>query len=165
MFRWLTVIVALAAGGLFAATAGAGSAVRKCQTSDFKLSAGLAGAALGHYRQTVRLRNISRSTCAVTGWFKVELLNAHGRVLRSREQRITNDYFGTSPKPTVALGTGDSASFAIDTVAPETSCPYSKTVALTPPGGRGSQRLAMEVLACATFAVLPTQRDNKAFRP
>lgn len=157
--------VALLAGSLFAASAGAGSGVRQCQTADFKATAGRSGAALSHYRQTVRLRNVSHSTCVVSGWFTVRLLAAGGQVLSSREQKLTSDYFGTSPKPAVELATGASASFAIDTVAPATTCPYSKSVALTAPGGHGSTKLALSVLACASFSVLPVQPDGNAFAP
>lgn len=158
------MIIGLLAGGVFAASAGAGT-TRQCQTADFNVSAGQRGSALSHYRQTVRLRNISRSTCAVSGWFTVQLLDVHGHVLASREQKITTDYFGTSPKRTVVLRPSGNASFAIDTVAPATSCPYSTSVAVTPPGGHGSKRLSLNVLACATFAVLPTKPDNNAFQP
>jgi len=129
------------------------------------MSRGPFESALGHYRQTVRLRNLAQSTCAVSGWFTVHLLNARGGALSSHEQRITTDYFGTSPKPAVRINVGGSASVAIDTVAPATSCPYSKAVAVTPPGGSGSERVALSVLACAHFSVLPVQPGDHAIHP
>jgi hypothetical protein len=92
-------------------------------------------------------------------------LDASGGTLSSRERRITTDYFGTSPKPTVTVNAGGSASFAIDTVAPATSCPYSKAVAVTPPGGSGSERVKLSVLACAEFSVLPVQPGDHAIHP
>jgi len=101
----------------------------------------------------------------MSGWFKVQLLNAHGAVLPSREQRITSDVFGTSPKPKVEVKPGGGASFAIDATAPMTSCPHSKAIAVTPPSGHGSKRLNLAALACAQFSVLPVQPDNKAVHP
>jgi Protein of unknown function (DUF4232) len=158
--------ILLAVGFVAAAPAGAGSAsVHACRASDLKLSRGPSAAAAFHYRQTVRLRNVTPSTCAMSGWFTVQLLNAHGHVLASQERRITQDYFGLSPKPKVRAKAGKGASFAIDTVAPATSCPFSKAVSVTPPGGHGSKRLALAVLACAHFSVLPVQPDNRAIHP
>ncbi len=163
MFAVLGVL--LVAGAMSAAAGARSTAVRRCQTADFKVSPGPVESALGNYRQSVRLRNATHSTCAVTGWFAVRLLNARGATLASHEQRITTDYFGTSPKPTVRVHAGGTASFAIDTVAPATSCPYSKAVAVTPSGGTGSERLTLPVLACAQFSVLPVQPDDHAIHP
>jgi hypothetical protein len=101
----------------------------------------------------------------VSGWFTVQLLNAHGVVLTSHEQRITSDMFGTSPKPTVEVKPGGGASFAIDTTAPATSCPHSKAIAVAPPGGHGSRRLNLAVLACPKFTALPVHPDNRAIHP
>jgi hypothetical protein len=165
--RLAVVLVVLSMGGIVGvAPAGAGStAVRQCRTSNFKISRGPFESALGHYRQTVRLRNATHTTCAVSGWFTVQLLNVRGYRLSSHEQRVTTDYFGISPKPTVTVSPGGSTSFAIDTLAPATSCPYSKAVAVTPPGGDGFERLSLSVLACAHFSVLPVQPDDHAIHP
>lgn len=133
-----------------------------CQGSDFKLSRGPSASALAHFRQAVRLRNVSPVTCSMAGWFEVRLLDAHGKVLPSHEQRITSDMFGTSPKTTVEVKPGAAASFAIDTTAPATACPHSKAISVTPPGGHGSIRLKLAVLACSNFSVLPVQPDNHA---
>lgn len=158
--------VVLTVGFLGLASVGQGSTTpRHCQGSQFKLSRGPSDAALGHYRQTVRLRNVSHGACAMSGWFKVQLLNVQGTVLTSNQRDITRDMFGTSPKPKVVVAPGGGASFAIDTTAPATSCPYSKTIAVTPPSGHGSKRLSLAVLACAQFSVLPVQPDNKAIHP
>jgi len=168
MWRRIGLIaLLLAAGFLTIVPAGQGStgAPRQCQASQFELSPGPSAAALSHYRQTVRLRNISHKKCAMSGWFKVRLLSASGSVLSSHEQQITSDMFGTSPKPTVVVAPGGRASFAIDTRAPATSCPYSTSVAVTPPGGHGSMSLNLAVLACPKFWVLPVQRGNKAIHP
>lgn len=167
MLRRVGVLTASLAAGFFAfVPVGAGSTtVRRCQVSDFKLSQGPGAAALSHYRQTVRLRNVSNTTCSTTGWFKVRLVDAHGKVLPSQERKITSDMFGTSPKPTVKVKPGAGASFAIDTTAPVTSCPHSKAITITPPGGHGSARLKIAVLACSQFAVLPVQHDNRAVHP
>lgn len=160
------VAVLLAAGFFAFVAAGAGSTtVRHCQALDFKLSRGPGESALAHFRQTVRLRNVSKTTCSMTGWPKVQLLDAHGKVLPSHEQQITSDMFGSSPKPTVTVKPGAGASFAIDTTAPATSCPFSRSIAVTPPGGHGSDRLSMRVQACAKFSVLPVQPDNHAVHP
>ncbi len=108
---------------------------------------------------------LSHSTCAMSGWFAVTLLNAHGAALPSHEQRITSDMFGTSPKPKVQVKPGAGASFAIDTTAPATTCPNSKAISVTPPGGHGTNRLSISIQACARFSVLPVQPDNKAIHP
>jgi len=156
----------LTAAFLTFAPAGAGSTtVRHCQASELRLSRGPRGVALSHYRQTVRLRNVAKTTCAMSGWFKVELLDAHGKGLTSHERRITRDMFGTSPKPTVKVKPGAGASFAIDTTAPATTCPYSKSISVMPPGGHGSAKLNIRVLACSKFSVLPVQPDNRAIHP
>ncbi len=164
MLRKVGVVAALLTAGFFTfVPIGAGSMMgRHCQASDFKLSQGARASALAHYRQTVRLRNVSKVACSMTGWFEVQLLDASGKVLPSREQKITSDMFGTSPKSTVKVKPGASASFAIDTTAPATSCPHSKAISVTPPGGNGSMRLKMAVLACSHFSVLPVQPDNHA---
>lgn len=164
--RFRGIAVLLAAGFfMFVAAAAGSTTVRHCQASDFKLSQGPRESALAHFRQTVRLKNVSKTACSMTGWPKVKLLNAHANVLPSHEQQITRDMFGTSPKPTVTVRPGGGASFAIDTTAPATSCPFSKSVAVTPPGGHGSDRLNMKVQACAKFSVLPVQPDNHAVHP
>jgi hypothetical protein len=99
--------VILAATFVTLVSIGFGTAtVRHCTASDFKLRQGPEQSALAHYRQTVRLRNVSKTTCAMSGWFMVKLLNAHGKVLRSREQRITSDMFGTSAKSLVTVKPG-----------------------------------------------------------
>lgn len=167
MWRRAGAIAVVLTTGFFAlASVSQGSAPpRQCQGSQFKLSRGPSGSALSHYRQTVRLHNVSNSACAMSGWPKVQLLNADRAVLPSSERHITRDMFGTSPKPRVVVAPGGGASFAIDTTAPATSCPYSKTIAVTPPGGHGSERLSLAVLACAQFTVLPVQPDNKAIHP
>jgi Protein of unknown function (DUF4232) len=163
IWRGIGLVAALLAGFLGFAPVGAGSATgRTCQASDFKLSRGPSASALAHYRQTVRLRNVSNATCSMAGWFEVRLLDAHGKVLPAHEQKITSDMFGTSPKSALTVKPGAGASFAIDTTAPATSCPYSKAISITPPGGHGSMRLDMAVLACAHFSVLPVQPDNHA---
>lgn len=160
-------VVLLAAAGFFtfAAASAGDTTVRHCQASDFKLSQGPGESALAHFRQTVRLKNVSKTTCSMTGWPRVQLLNARGTVLPSHEQQITSDMFGTSPKPTVKVKPGAGASFAIDTTAPATSCPFSRSIVVTPPGGHGSKRLSMKVQACSEFSVLPAQPDNRAIHP
>lgn len=167
MLRRAGVVAVLLATGLFAfVPVGAGSTTAPhCQASDFKLSQGPSASALAHFRQTVRLRNVTKTTCSMTGWFKVQLLDPHGKVLPSHEQKITRDMFGTSPKPTVMVMPGTGASFAIDSTAPATSCPRSNAIAVTPPGGHGSARLNLAVLACSRFSVLPVQPDNHAVHP
>lgn len=167
MWRRASVVAVVLTAGFFAlASVGQGSTTpRQCQSSQFKLSRGPSGAALSHFRQTVRLHNVSHTACAMSGWPKVQLLSAQGAVLHSSERRITQDMFGTSPKPRVVVEPGGGASFAIDTTAPATSCPFSKTIAVTPPGAHGSDRLKLAVLACAQFTVFPVQPDNKAIHP
>jgi hypothetical protein len=168
MWRRIGLIaLLLATGFLVVVPAGEGStaATPRCLASQFKLSRGPMAAALSHYRQTVRLRNVSHATCSMSGWFKVQLLAANGSVLSSHEEHVTSDMFGTSPKPTVVVSPGGGASFAIDTRAPATSCPYSRSVAVTPPGAHGSRTVSLRVLACPKFSVLPVQPDNKAIHP
>lgn len=161
--RLLTVGFLLSAGAL--ALGAGGTTPRQCQASNFTLSRGPSSSALAHFRQTVRMRNVTHSSCRMSGWPTVSLLNAHGAKLASHERRITSDMFGTSPKPPVTVRPGAGASFAIDTTAPATSCPHSKAVAVTPPGGHGTRRVNLVVLACSTFSVLPVQPDNKAVHP
>ncbi len=164
MLRRVGVLaVSLTAGFFTFVAVGAGRTTGgHCQGSDFKLSQGPSASVLAHYRQTVRLRNVSKATCSMAGWFEVQLLDAHGKVLPSHEQKITSDMFGASPKSTVKVKPGAAASFAIDTIAPATSCPHSKAIGVTPPGAHGSTRLKMVVLACSHFSVLPVQPDNHA---
>jgi hypothetical protein len=147
-------------------TAGASNTmVRHCKASDFRLSQGPGESALAHFRQTVRLKNMSKTRCSMTGWAKALLLDARGKPLASHEQQITTDMFGTSPKPTITVKPRAGASFAIDTTAPATSCPFSKSIAVTPPGGHRADRLNMKVQACSKFAVLPLQPDDHAIHP
>jgi hypothetical protein len=167
MLRRVGVITGLLAVAFFTLVAsGAGSAKpRHCQAADFTLRQGPSSSALAHFRQTVRLRNTTHTTCQMSGWANVVLLNVHGKVLPSHEHRIRSDMFGTSPKPTVVVKPGGSASFAIDTTAPSTRCPTAKAIAVTPPGGHGKARLVIPVQACKHFSVLPVQPGNKAIHP
>ena len=167
MLRRIGVIAGLLAAAFFTlVSSGAGSAgPRHCRAADFTLSQGPTASALGHFRQTVRLRNQTNTKCQMSGWAKVVLLNANGSALRSQEKRIHRDVFGTSPKPNVVVKPGGGASFAIDTTAPSTSCPTSKAIAVTPPEGHGNQRLVIPVQACKHFRVLPVQPRNKAIHP
>src|SRR6516225_10253736 len=115
MLRRIGVIAGLLAAAFFTlVSSGAGSAKpRHCQAADFTLSQGPTASALGHFRQTVRLRNHTNTKCQMSGWARVLLLNANGRALHSQEKRIHRDTFGTSPRPTVVVKPGVSASFAI----------------------------------------------------
>ena len=167
MLRRVGVNTGLLLAAFFTLVAsGAGSTKpRKCQAADFALRQGPETSALGHFRQTVRLRNQTHTTCHMSGWPTVVLLNANGAALHSHELRITSDMFGKSPKPNVVVKPGGSASFAIDNTAPSTQCPTAKAIAVTPPGGHGKGRLVIPVQACNTFAVLPVQPGNKAIHP
>jgi hypothetical protein len=82
----------LVSGVLAAAPAAAGAnSGRRCRTADFRLSRGPIDSALSHFRQTVKLQNVTHTSCVMSGWFTVQLLDAHGQVLHSQEQRITQD--------------------------------------------------------------------------
>ncbi|MFI1093418.1 DUF4232 domain-containing protein [Streptomyces sp. NPDC020917] len=149
--------VAIAALGVVPATASAAAPVRDatgtpmCATSQLTASlSGGEGAAGSLFRNLV-LTNHSATTCHLTGFPGVSLLDAGGKQIG---QPATREHEGYQP---VVLKPGGSASDTIHTVNHMGSClPTSASLRVYPPGNRASLVVPAKIANCDNlFTITP----------
>jgi Protein of unknown function (DUF4232) len=130
-----------------------------CTGSELAVSAGQAGAGLGHEGLPILFRNISPTACSLYGYPGVAGLNSSGQQV-IHATRTSSGYLGglanaQPTPPTVDLSPGQTASALVEgtdnPVGTATSCPSYPTFLVTPPNTTNSVRVP------ATSASLPTQ--------
>ena len=113
------------------------SASHRCFSKQLAVKLGQAGVALGHAGQVVSLRNTSRTTCTLSGYPGLQMLNAAGHPIRTQ---VLHGIAYTVPsvrERVVTLAPGGAASFDLGyddgTGYGNERCPTSSRVEITPP--------------------------------
>ncbi|WP_051951883.1 DUF4232 domain-containing protein [Actinacidiphila yeochonensis] len=154
---WAAGAAAVVVAALGAAPAVAGtpvadaSATPMCATSQLSVSLGGSDAGAGQLYHTLVFTNTGSTTCHLTGYPGVSLLDASGRQIGQPADRDPRTY---SP---VVLAPGAAASDTIHTANRIGSClPDSVKVKVYPPGNTASTTVSGAVAICSgTFTVTP----------
>ncbi|MFD7945081.1 DUF4232 domain-containing protein [Streptomyces sp. NPDC059744] len=119
------------------------SSTPMCATSQLTVSLGAGDAGAGNLYRYLVLTNHSSTTCHLTGFPGVSLLDASGRQIGPAATREHTSYEPVVLKP------GGSASDTIHTVNHQGTClPTSTQVRVYPPGNTASLVLAGEITNC-----------------
>ncbi len=137
------VLVALGIGSLFlivvAPNAGAAhaSAPSRCKVSQLSVHLGQSSGAAGSVGQSVHFTNSSSTSCTLSGYPGMLMLNAAGRPLATHVRRGASATVPQIPLHLVTVLPGGRASFdlgyAAQTGYGNLHCPTSSTVEITPP--------------------------------
>lgn len=109
-------------------------------TSGIRVIPGEVDAGAGHRFLVLRFNNVGQTPCTISGYPKVDLVNASGKVIKHAEQTLSGQAglpSGATEPPTVTLAAGKSASAVLEASAiPQGDDPPCKEYALmvTPPG-------------------------------
>jgi hypothetical protein len=109
-------------------------------TSGIRVIPGRVDAGAGHRFLVLRFNNVGQTTCTMSGYPKVDLVDAAGKVVKHAEQTLSGQAglpSGATKPPVVTLRAGKSASTVVEASAiPEGDNPPCKEYALmvTPPG-------------------------------
>jgi hypothetical protein len=146
-----TVAVLGAFPAIADAPASSSASTPMCATSQLTPSLGGGDAGAGNLYRYLVLTNHSGSTCHLTGFPGLSLLDAHGRQIGAPATREHNSY---AP---VVLRPGGSVSDTIHTANHMGTClPASTSLRIYPPGNRASLVFAGKVTICHDqFAVTP----------
>lgn len=135
------------AGAAFAAPAGA-----SCGNSSLAVSASPTQGATGHGSFVVLFKNVTPSTCTLTGYPGLDALDASGGVL-AHAQRTLNGFMGGAPAiAAVPIAAGGYASATVEWLNfnPTTTgdCTFSAAVAATAPDTTQTVHLPVSVSIC-----------------
>jgi len=112
---------------------------------------GTQGAA-GTIEVTFSLTNVSPSVCVMSGYPGALLLGIDGSQLPTVARRGGTLSFENIPVSTVSIAAGESAWFNVGysevPVNPETSCPTSKALEITPPNDTQQLVVSVQIEAC-----------------
>lgn len=109
-------------------------------TSGIRVIPGEVDAGAGHRFLVLRFNNVGQTTCTITGYPRVDLVDAAGKVVKQAQQTPSGQAglpAGTTEPPVVTLPAGKSASTVLEASAiPEGDNPPCKDYSLmvTPPG-------------------------------
>jgi hypothetical protein len=109
-------------------------------TSGIRVIPGDVDAGAGHRFLVLRFNNVGQTTCTISGYPQVDLVDASGKVVKHAQQTPSGQTglpAGTTEPPVVTLPAGKSASTVLEASAiPEGDDPPCKDYALmvTPPG-------------------------------
>ena len=126
-----------------------------CVDGQLRASAGVSGAATGHYEQVIVFRNVSDAACTLRGYPGLELLSKDGTTLSPRPKR-GSDFTFQDPGPhlLVLAAKGGSASFSVggadyDPVN-QRACPTGTHMAVYAPETRARLLVAVGFPVCST---------------
>jgi Protein of unknown function (DUF4232) len=148
-----TALLLSAAGaltaGVVAATPAGASSVRACTGGLVRVTVGQQQGAAGHGYVTLHFRNISQSTCSLTGYPGLDAVGRHGRTL-AHAQRTRGVTHGVH---TVVLQSWQMASAYSEWLNfnPSTggACRFSSSIAVTPPNTSSTRHKAVSVSVCS----------------
>jgi hypothetical protein len=109
-------------------------------SSGIRVIPGEVDAGAGHRFLVLRFNNVGQTACTISGYPKVDLVDASGKVVKHAEQTLRGQAglpAGTTDMPVVTLPAGKSASAVLEASAiPQGDDPPCKEYALavTPPG-------------------------------
>ncbi|MFI0941649.1 DUF4232 domain-containing protein [Streptomyces sp. NPDC021020] len=131
-------------------TSGSGSATPMCAASQLTASLGGSDGAAGSVYRYLLLTNHSATTCHLTGYPGVSVLDASGKQIGAPADRSPMDYAA------VVLRPGEAASDTLRTANHLGTCrPTSAKVRVYPPGSRASLVVAGELTICDDFTITP----------
>ncbi len=165
--------VALAACGATSAppTSSSPQSLPRCTSVDLRVEIGIANVAMGHVSQQIRLKNTSQSTCTLSGYPRLQMLNAAGAPITTRLHFGADYIVPAIPVRTVTLAPNASAGFLVgyeDATGYATAvCPTSDTIKIFPPHDASALSVrwhltpyggSVNALRCGILAVSPIAR-------
>jgi hypothetical protein len=144
---------------------GAGSAsAPKCSSSQLRVTSDRGGwhanyAAAGEFRETLTFTNVSRSTCQLNGWPRVQAV-VNGVVESTLMTQVRQNVPPSKPSAPVRLTPQKNASFDIYgadwNVVQDKACPQMTTgLMVSPPGASKSVFVPVEEPKCGGFDISP----------
>ncbi len=143
----------------------------RCTSADLRVEIGIANVAMGHVSQQIRLKNVSPSTCTLTGFPRLQMLNAAGAPLSTRMHYGADYIVPTITVQTVTLAHNAAAGFLVgyeDATGYATAvCPTSNTIQIFPPHDSTALSVrwhltpyggSVKALQCGILAVSPIAR-------
>lgn len=123
-----------------------------CSAAQLRPAVAAQQGATGHLQMVVALHNVSATSCHLTGYPGLQLLDAHDRPMTTKVvDGGTYDAPSYTPR-TVTLQPGGVASFAVawDHIpgSTGTSCPAAQKLAILPPGSSDHLTIDAPVDAC-----------------
>jgi hypothetical protein len=152
----LFAVAAMATTGLLAATASADATtphtVAACGNNAIGVIAGRSEGATGHGSFVLQFRNLTGSSCSLTGYPGLDALGSGGRVLRHARRTLSGFAGGASAVRTIVLAPDHRASATVEWMNfnPRTSgpCTFSTTVNTTPPNTAHTVNRRVSVSVC-----------------
>lgn len=140
-----------------------------CATSQLSISEGSSGVAAGHIGLSVKLKNISGTSCTLKGYPRIQMVGAPGHDLRTIVHRGSSYSVPDRQVRLVVLSPGASASFDLGfddaTGYGSDKCPESRMEEVTPPQNTTSLPWALRLdpfgggtiqhLVCGEITVSP----------
>jgi hypothetical protein len=143
-------VAALGAVPATAATPDRASGTPMCATSQLGASLAASDAAAGNLYYTLVITNHSSTTCHLTGYPGVSVLDSGGKQIGSPADRTAQTY------AQVVLRSGGSASDFVHTANHLGSCqPTSAQMRVYPPGNRDSLVIPAKITVCHDFDITP----------
>lgn len=129
---------------------------------------------MGHVGQQIRLKNVSRGSCTLRGYPRLQMLNAAGAPITTR-LHVGADYIVPPiPVQTVTLAPGGAAGFLVGyesaTGFQSLTCPTSSTISIYPPHDTTALRVhwhlapyggSVTALRCGILTVSPIARISQ----
>ena len=142
-----------------------------CASADLRVEIGVANVAMGHVGQQIRLKNESRSSCTLTGYPRLQMLDVAGAPITTR-LHFGSDYIVPAiPVRTVTLAPRAAAGFLVGyenaTGYATATCPTSSTIEIFPPQNATALRVhwhlapyggSVNALRCGVITVSPIAR-------
>jgi hypothetical protein len=133
----------------------------RCATPSLSGSISGSSGAAGTIETTVALKSTSATTCVLSGYPGLQMLDAGGANLPTNVVRKGNYSFTSMAPTTVTLSNGQTASFNIGysdvPVGTQTTCPTSASIEVTPPNAVDHLVIAAMLAPCGggTLVVSP----------
>ena len=180
MTRIRGLLLSILISGVILAACGAAStpptssspqSLPRCTSADLRVEIGIANVAMGHVSQQIRLKNVSQATCTLTGYPRLQMLNAAGAPLTTRMHYGADYIVPTIAVQTVTLAPNTAAGFLVgyeDATGYATAiCPTSNTIKIFPPHDSSALSVRwhltpyggnVKALQCGILAVSPIAR-------
>lgn len=125
-----------------------------CPAGQLQFSLGRQGGAAGHVVQLMLVRNTGSGNCTLDGYVAVQIIAAGGKRLPTTTTHGAPALIGPAPAPKpVTLAKGAYASFNLGWASVPTgteTCPTGTAIAITPPGTKTAQTVALRTWACGS---------------
>jgi hypothetical protein len=109
----------------------------RCTSGDLRVEIGVANVAMGHVGQQIRLKNVSHASCTLTGYPRLQMLDATGAPITTRLHFGADYIVPAIPVRTITLAPKAAAGFLVGyedaTGYATASCPTSSTIKIFAP--------------------------------